>query len=240
MSINALIIEDEPMNAEGLMMILENKHKEISVRGVASTVNSAIESINTLKPDIIFLDIKLPDGDGFDVLKNVGYNEFSTIFTTAYNQFALKAFDFSAIDYLLKPIKESELARAITKVSSLKNFKMEFDNCIPGFEKLPLPTSYGVWFVNLNDILYFEADNNYTTVYLLSGKKYLVCRTLHSIELLLEGKHFLRIHRSFIINVNFINSLIRGKQNLITLENGNEFPIGEQFKKSVKEKLRIF
>lgn len=239
MSIEAIIIEDEPMNAEGLKLLLDKSHKNILVKNISGSVKTAVKSINELKPQVVFLDIKLPDGDGFDVLNNVNYCNFSTIFITAYNQFALRAFDFSAIDYLLKPIKETELARAINKLNIKNPLKFDFESFKTGFDKLPLPTSYGVLFVNLKDIIYCEADNNYTTVYLDNEKKYVVCRTLLSIEKLLEGKNFLRIHRTYIINQQFIVAYIRGKQSYISLQNDIKLPIGEQYKSKVKEWLGV-
>lgn len=239
MSFNALIVEDEPMNADGLRLMLERSHKDISVMGVAETVGSAVNMIDSLKPDLAFIDIKLPDGDGFEIFKHASYKKFSTIFTTAYDQFALKAFNFSAIDYILKPIKDNELSRAVMRFKQQPAVSFGCDNLVQGIDKLPLPTMNGVWFINLEDILYCQADNNYTTVYLKNEKTYVACRTLQTVEELLQGKSFLRIHRSFIVNLKYLQKFTRGKQAFISIENGKEFPVGEQYRSAVQEILGV-
>jgi two-component system LytT family response regulator len=191
----------------------------VQVVAMAASVEEAIEAVNTRKPDLLFLDIELHTGTGFDVLQGVAYRNFSVIFTTAYDHYAVKAIKFSAVDYLLKPIDVDELQAAVQKVSEkmqnntsqqtlqllLKNLQKPADTDF----SITLATSEGLEFVPLQQIIRLEASGPYTHFYMKGGKKIMVSKNLKEYELLLGDHQFFRVHNSHIINMKEVKRMIK-------------------------------
>jgi two-component system, LytTR family, response regulator len=238
----AIIIDDEPNAVELLALRLAQKCPQIEV--VAQFTNSVkgVEGIKLHRPDIVFLDIEMPHLNGFQVLEAVEHIPFHLIFVTAYDKFALKAFRYSAIDYLLKPIEISELIEAVNKVESkikttkeqLIHFRNQHQNANKSLpDKIALPYQNGVTFVAIKDIVYCEADNTYTKIFLNDGQNFLITKTLLSIQEVLEEREFLRVHRQYIINLNQIKKYVKGEGNYLIMNNDKNIPIG----RSQKEKL---
>ncbi len=203
--INCIIVDDEPKSRESLKILLEDFCQNVGVKALCQDVAEAVEAIQTHKPDVVFLDIHLQRETGFDLLTRLNDVNFEVIFTTAYSEYAIKAFKFSAIDYLLKPIDIEELKRALAKVEKRMSdtisdrLKQLIQNLkAPSTEnyKLALPTSDGLVFVKVNDILYCEASSNYTLIFTFDGKKHVVSRTLKEYEDMLSEHNFFRIHNS--------------------------------------------
>ncbi|HZH36113.1 MAG TPA: LytTR family DNA-binding domain-containing protein [Flavisolibacter sp.] len=219
MQLKAIIVEDEVRSREFLKNLVEEYCPTVQVVAMAASVEEAIEAVNTRKPDLLFLDIELHTGTGFDVLQGVAYHNFSVIFTTAYDHYAVKAIKFSAVDYLLKPIDVDELQAAVQKVSEkmqnntsqqtlqllLKNLQKPADTDF----SITLATSEGLEFVPLQQIIRLEASGPYTHFYMKGGKKIMVSKNLKEYELLLGDHQFFRVHNSHIINMKEVKRMIK-------------------------------
>ena len=196
-------------------------------------VQSGIQAIEELKPDIVFLDIQMPDGTGFDVLKSVKNKNFEVIFITAHEEFAIKAIKFSALDYLLKPIDPEELKAAVEKAIKAVDDKKEEsqfealqNNIQPNQKKrLVLKTQESVYVVELHEIIRCEADRNYTSFFLSSGKKILVSKTLKEYETLLSTHNFLRVQQSHLVNLDYVDRYDKGNGGSVVMKDGSEVPL---------------
>ena len=230
----AIIVDDEVDALVTIEQFLSKFCPEITVVAKADGVHSAIEAIDENPCDIVFLDINLQDGTGFDVLGKVESQQFKTIFTTAYDQYAIRAFEVNAFQYLLKPINpiklQSAVQSALREIEVVNNLKT-LNETIANFraEKVGLPVKGKVELTDMHDILRLESESNYTTVFLVDGKSVLVAKTLKAFQQLLEDKFFQRIHQSHMVNVNHIVSFNR-KENRLTLSTGVELPVSRRFK----------
>lgn len=241
----AIIIDDEPNAVDLLALRLAQKCPNIKVVSACTSSLKGVEAIKLHKPDIVFLDIEMPQMNGFQVLEAVNDISFALIFVTAYDKFALKAFRYSAIDYLLKPIEVEELIEAVNKVERLKktskeqieHFKENYlanNKNLP--EKIALPYQNGVSFVLISDIIYCEADDNYTKFHLANKQSYLVTKPLKDIQETLEERGFMRVHRQYLINLNQIKKYVKGEGNYLIMVDETSIPVA----RSQKEKLVEF
>lgn len=237
--IRSIIVDDELNSRESLRILVEEFCDGIKVDALCQNVSEAIEAIAQFDPDIVFLDIQLQRETGFDLLTRVRNPRFEVIFTTAYSEYAIKAFKFSAIDYLLKPIDVEELKGAIGKVQ--KQFSQNvsdrlqhlLQNLSTGSSenyKLALPTAEGLTFVKVNDILYCEASSNYTEITVADNKKHVVSRTLKEYEDLLADQNFFRIHHSTLINLNHIKKYVRGDGGYVVMNNDKSLDVSKRKK----------
>ncbi|MDA3837452.1 MAG: LytTR family DNA-binding domain-containing protein [Candidatus Delongbacteria bacterium] len=242
-----LVIEDEELSQQGLLKLLEN-FDEIEVIGTADNGVEAVKKINELKPDLIFLDIQMPGKTGFEVLQDIDYMPI-VIFTTAYDEYALKAFETNSIDYLLKPIEDDRLAKAIDKLNKMKGeseesdpFKKNINNLLVQLQnqqgtlsRIHIKIGDEVLFVNLKDAFYFKSDNKYTSIF-TNNDEYILNDTLASLEERLPD-NFIRIHRGYIINVDHLKKLKKwfGGKYIAVLNDKNktEVPVS----RSCKDKL---
>lgn len=247
--IRAIIIDDEP-NAVGLLTLRLSQHCP-QVEVVASCTNShkGIQAIIDYRPDVVFLDIEMPQLNGFQVLEAVSGVSFSLVFVTAYDKFALKAFRYSAVDYLLKPIDTQELIQSVERVEKqqktapeqLEHLKHQFSN--PGRilpDRLALPYQNGVSFVNMKDIVFCESDDNYTKFLLSDGQQYLVTKSLREIQELLEERDFLRVHRQYLINLNHIKKFVKGEGSYVVMTNQHTIPVSRAQKDRLMERFGWF
>lgn len=231
----AAIIEDELNVQETLKSLLKEFCSEIEVITTATSIRSAIEKLKTHRPDIIFLDIHLPDGEGFDILNQLTFTP-KIICTTAYESFAIEAIKHDVVDYLLKPIIPEELVEAVEKAQTeiekekkLSNFQ---ENKI---EKIILKTKEEIFRIKSSDLLYCEADGNYTRIHVLNEKPILLSKTLKKIEELLSRYGFLRVHQSFLVNPKHIKSL---HKTTLLLSTGNEIKVSRRKKTELLEFLK--
>lgn len=229
----ALIIDDENRTRELIAKMIDSFGFDIETLPVGENVQSGIKAIDELHPDIVFLDIQMPDGTGFDVLKSVKNKNFEVIFITAHEEFAIKAIKFSALDYLLKPIDPTELRAAVEKAIKAIDDKKEdsqFDalqNNIQPHQKrrLVLKTQESVYVVELDEIIRCEADRNYTSFFLVGGKKILVSKTLKEYETLLSSHNFLRVQQSHLINLDYVDRYDKGSGGSVVMKDGSEVPL---------------
>ena len=230
MKIKTVIVDDEESARNVLTNLLENFHPELEIAGVGRNVKEGLSLITDVNPDLVFLDVEMPDGTGFDLLRKLDNNDFNVIFVSAYDQYAIKAIRFSAVDYLLKPIDLEELDNAIVRVNkSHKRDKESYagllSNVASNETKLvTLPTLSGFDIVNIDDIIYCEADSNYTKI-VSTGGTVIVSRTLKEYENLLVERHFIRIHHSTLININHIKQYIKGRGGDVIMSNGDTLAV---------------
>lgn len=208
--ISIIIIDDEPKARETIINILKRAGLDHEIIGEAETLASGFDLINQKKPDLVLLDINLPDGNGFDLLGRFEKINFRVIFITAYEEYAIKAFKFSALDYILKPFKASDLVGAVEKAREIiigEKSELKFRTLLSNLDKLRkivLRTAESLHVINIKDIVRLEADCNYTIFFLVNGDKHLVSRTLKDYEDLLEDSGFFRTHQSHLVNLDHI------------------------------------
>lgn len=243
MQLRTIIIDDEPDSVKLLQLQLMQYCPHAEVVGSYTSTVKALEGIETLLPDLVFLDIEMPVMNGFEMLEKVLHTNFSLVFVTAYNQFALKAFRFNALDFLVKPIDTNELIDAVTKAekrvaptsSQLSLLQKQLRG--EAVTKIAVPGPHGVTFIDLNEIVFAEASNNYSKLILTDGRHFLISKTLKDIQEVLEEEHFLRIHRQYIINLNHVKQFNRN-EGLLTMSNGEHIPIARNQKEHLIEKYR--
>jgi len=245
--IRTVIVEDESRSVAALSRLLEQYCPEVKIEGIATSVEEAIKLINDQNPELVFLDIALPDGDGFTVLDSMDNKKFEIIFVTAFDKFAVKAFEYSAVHYLLKPIDYEELQKAIKRYSGKKEeselqrkISILQENIKGKPQKMLLPTSDGFEVVSFDDIIRLEASHNYTMCYLTGKMQILVSKPLCTFESLLSDLHFSRIHNKFIVNLQYIKKYVRGHGGSVLMSDGEEINVSKSRKTDFLEKLQTF
>ena len=243
--IKTIIIEDEHKSLLTLQTLLERYCPEVVVIGTGNSVESGLLVIQELEPELVFLDIAMPDGDAFDLLNRIGKVNFEIIFITAYNDFALKAFEFSALHYLLKPINYRELEDAVhryLKIRPVNNVQPRLEilnrTLKNHFDKISLPSNDGLIIVEIRDILRLEAAGNYSTVFLTSGETIIVTKTLNHFEEILNGLGLVRIHNTHLINLKYVKKYQRGQGGTVTMNNGTSLAVSRTRKNEFIEGLR--
>ena len=244
--LKSVIVDDEQKSRESLKILIEDFCEGVEVKALCQNVAEAIEAIEQFKPAVVFLDIQLQRETGFDLLTKIKTVDFDVVFTTAYSEYAIKAFKFAAIDYLLKPIDIQELKSAIEKVAkkSGSNISDRLEQLLGNLRskstdtyKLALPTADGLVFVKVNDILYCEASSNYTEIFLANDKKYLVSRTLKEYEDMLADQNFFRIHHSYLINLNSIKKYVRGEGGYVIMNNDKSLDVSKRKKEGFLSRI---
>jgi two-component system LytT family response regulator len=247
MKLTAVLVEDEYKVREVFKNLLQHYCKEIEVLGEAENITDAYDLILITKPQIVFLDIEMPNGLGFDLLKKFQKPPFEVIFVTSYGHFAIKAIKFSALDYLLKPVMINDLLDMVTRVKEKfenKNQQGYYNVLLENLDinnqqkKLVVSTKNKTECVLLNDIMFLEGDGNYTNIQ-LSDNKICVAKTLKDYEDLLcnSESSFMRIHKTHIVNTNFVLSINHGETNTIVLKNDFTLEVSRRKKQELIEKL---
>lgn len=242
--IKAVIIEDEPVYAEMVQSLSGEFYPGIEIRGYAQTVETAALLLASAQPDIAFCDIELKDGTMFDVLKKMNSISFQIIFITAHNKFAIQAFKFNAIDYLLKPVEETEFRnavdRAIERVNQkqLQHIRLMLENMDRSNEnrRIVLRTMDQIHIVNVKDIVRCRADNTYTTFYLVTGENILVSKGMKEYEDILCENGFFKIHQSHIINLQFLRKIDKSSEEVI-LSDKTRLPLSQRRKQDLLQIL---
>lgn len=245
--IKAIIVDDELGARESLSKMIEKNCKQIEVVAKVDSMLSAFEAITNKEPDLVFLDIEMPNGNAFDLLEKFKNINFNIIFTTAYDHYAIKAIKFSAIDYILKPIDPEELITAVKrfeaqrgqKESLDKQFKTLLSNVKPDnkLKKVGIPDGDGLIFINLSDIIRCDSDGNYTFFILTSGKKIIASRTLGEYEQMFADDNFFRIHRSHLINLEHVKKYIKGEGGYVVMSDNSQVEVSRRNKTDFLEKL---
>jgi two-component system LytT family response regulator len=245
--IRAIIVDDELGARESLSKMLEKNCKQVEIVAKVDSMASAYEAISAKEPDLVFLDIEMPNGNAFDLLEKFREINFNIIFTTAYDHYAIKAIKFSAVDYILKPIDPEELVQAVKrfeeragqKTSLDKQFKTLLSNVRTEnkLKKVGIPDGDGLIFINLSDIIRCDSDGNYTFFILTSGKKIIASRTLGEYEQMFADDNFFRIHRSHLINLEHVKKYIKGEGGYVVMTDNSQVEVSRRNKTDFLEKL---
>ncbi len=247
MGIKAVIVDDELGARESLSKMIEKNCKNIEVVAKADSMMNAFIEITNHQPDLVFLDIEMPNGNAFDLLERFKEINFNIIFVTAYDHYAIKAIKFSAIDYILKPVDPEELVKAVSRFESQlenknsldKKFKTLLSNVKPEnkLKKVGIPDGDGLIFINLSDIIRCDSDGNYTYFLLTTGKKIIASRTLGEYEQMFADDNFFRVHRSHLINLEHVKKYIKGEGGYVIMSDNSQVEVSRRNKNEFLEKL---
>lgn len=242
-----IIIDDERTNIVALKGLLVKYFPSIEIIDTASNVAEGVASIDANHPDLIFLDISMPDGDGFDLLSKVNYRSFEIIFTTVHDQYAVRAFDYSAVHYLLKPIEHTELRKAINRYNEVKmkgnisaRLSVLKDNLQHRQEKIIVPSNEGLNILLIGDIVRLEANDAYTEFFLADGRKLLASKSLNNFEKILSDQAFSRIHSKHLVNLKYVQRYVKGKGGSVILDNGDEVDVSVRKKNDFISELKNY
>lgn len=242
----AIIVDDEPNCCKTLSILLNRYCPGVHVSGTYYNGIEALQAITTSPPDLVFLDVEMPRMNGFEMLEKLPSINFHLIFTTSYDQYALKAFRFSAVDYLLKPIDRNELEKAVQKIEQRSALPVNEQLQIllqkalhPAviINKIALPTMEGLQMVFIDTIIYCESDDNYTALIFKGKKKIIVSRTLKEVEEMLEDHSFVRVHRSYLVNLNEIEKYVKGEGGYLVMSDGTNIDVSRSKKDALLKKL---
>jgi two-component system, LytTR family, response regulator len=242
----AIVIDDEPDCVKLLALQLKMSCPQVEVVAECTSSETGLRAIRQHTPDVVFLDIEMPKMNGFQLLEAIGDIDFSIVFVTAYDKFAVKAFKYSAVDYLLKPTDSKDLQTAVMRVErsrkidgrQLELLKQYLTTTVKTFpEKIALPHQDGVIFVELKQVLYCESDNNYTRFHLTNGHKYLVSKTLLDIQETLEERNFLRISRQYVVNLDQITKFVKGDGSYVVMSDGCTITVARTQKNKLVERF---
>lgn len=232
--IKAIIVDDELNAIRSLKWEVDKFCQDIEIIDSFTNPIEAISAINYLKPDCIFLDIEMPEMDGFQLLNNLKYKNFDLIFTTAFDNYAIRAFKANAIDYLLKPIDTDDLLASVAKIKNNKDkntLGLDLENILKSLvppktkKKVPLAFSGKTVFVNSDEIMYCKSDGNYTEIFFKEQKKEVLSKKLKDVELLLQSENFFRVHKSYLVNVKYIKEFVKSDGHYLVLENDVTIPV---------------
>ena len=241
-----VLIDDEKHGRDLLKKLISTGSSDFLIAGEAFSVDTGIAIITETQPDVVFLDIELSDRNGFEILQHFDDIQFSVIFATAYNYYAIKAIKFSALDYLVKPIDEVELYHALDKVrnknSSGQNEKSRVDLALrlmdkTNPDKIAIPTNIGYAFLDIQDIIRCSSENNYTRFHLNNKTTLLTSHTLKEYETLLKGLDFFRVHNSHLINMKYVQSFLKGKGGIVLMKDGTEIEVSTRRKELFLQKF---
>jgi two-component system, LytTR family, response regulator len=236
--LNTVLIDDDQSNLSALSEKLRRHCPQINIIARCDNAMDGQKVIDDLRPDVVFLDIEMPVMNGFLMLQHLTYKEFSLIFVTAYDHYAITAIRYSALDYLVKPVDIEELKEAVAKAESNRlnqSGNLQVQLLLEHLQKkqprrISIPTSEGLQFITVDDIVYLQANDNYTFIYNSDKKKFLVSRTLKSFEDLLPPDQFIRIHHAHIINKSFVERYIRGDGGQVVMSIGATLDVSKRKK----------
>jgi two-component system LytT family response regulator len=248
--IKCVLIDDESNSLEMMEWLLKTYCPQVTIEAMCNSGEKGIEAINKYKPDVVFLDIEMPHMNGFDMLEQYGKLTFDVVFCTAYDQFAIKAFRYSALNYLLKPVDPDDLKETVRRLEAkqsiptreqievlLQNVKSVNKTTVP---RIALTTNDGMIFVSTDEIIYCEAESNYTNIVLQGGKKIMVSKVLKDIDEALSGPDFFRVHNSYLINLNHIKKFVRGEGGYVVMDNDATISISRSRRQEFMELFSRF
>jgi two-component system, LytTR family, response regulator len=217
--LKAIIVDDEPYCSESLSTLLKRYCPEVEILAICNSGAAALKEITTQNPNLVFLDIEMPHMNGFELIERMPLIHFDLIFTTSYDQYAIKAIKFSALDYLLKPVDREELKKAVEKVvqkqqpplpQQLEILLQKLHQPANAYQRIAIPTMEGLQMIQIDSIIFCSSDSNYTDLHLMNKQKMTASRTLKEIEEILEGRSFIRVHNSYLVNLNEIHKYVKG------------------------------
>lgn len=245
--IDVVLVDDEKDSTETLDILLKANFPDIRVIGKFNDPLCALDFLQKNHFDLLFLDIEMPSMNGFDLVREIQKDDFEVVFITAYGQFAIKAFRYSAFDYLLKPVEVEDLVACLTKYAEKKvqvKARLEYLQKMVkqtgiAIEKIAVPTSQGFEFIEIKDIIRCESDGNYTRLFFTTQPSMLVSRTLKDFDDLLEEMNFIRVHQSHLINLKYIKKYVRSEGGYIEMQDGTQITVSRSRKDELMNKLNF-
>ena len=247
-NLTAILIDDERSAISNLTQLIRQFCRGVSIVATAENATEGIREIQEHKPDVVFLDIEMPGGTGFDMLACFAERDFDVVFVTSYNQHAIKAFKYSAVDYLLKPVDIDELVQSVERIrqrrkepgpsDNLSGLMQNLKSGIPF--KLGIATTEGKQYIDIQDIVRLEADGSYTTIYRKNEPKLVVSRNLGEYEQLLQDQPFFRIHHSHLIHLSYVAGYTKKEGGWISMNDGSEIPVARRRKELFEQMMRKF
>ncbi|MDC8003108.1 LytTR family DNA-binding domain-containing protein [Aureisphaera galaxeae] len=248
-NLTCIIIDDEKKDRENMRLLLESYCPQVTIIGEAEDRTSIHKVLSENKPDVVFMDIQLGAISIFDVLNELDQIDFKIIFVTAFDEYAIKGYQYDAIDYLLKPVDPKRLIKVVDKVKNLlentpakedilADFKSFYSKVMEG-PKISITDSKGVHVVNVSDILYCTSDGNYTTFLMADEKEIIISKNLKYFEEKLSEYNFIRIHKSYLVNIDKISFIIKEHGGSVVMKNGKSLPISRNSKSQLYEKMNI-
>lgn len=241
-----VIIDDDQLARRGLRRILEQNFPEIEILGEADSVATGLLLINEVEPDLVFLDIEMPDGTGFSLLEKLKTVEFKLVFTTSYSDYAITAFKYSAFDYIVKPVLIENVRATIKRISEIpvlhekqrvEVLKRNLNRGNEDDQTIALPEINGFTIVKVKDILRCEGERNYSRIYFINGSSVLVSRTLLDFDNLLVSHGFFRIHRSHLISLKNVNRYLKSDGGMVEMNDKTQLPVSPKFKDELLTRL---
>jgi two-component system LytT family response regulator len=234
--IKAIVIENDKRTLDMIAKTVETYIPNVSIASLVNDLKSGIGAINEHEPDLVLLDIKLGDGSGFELIDHFGKPDFKVIFISTYSDYAIKAIRYNAIDYLLKPVKEDDLARAIKKADDLIRYEEKLQakalggsiSNLSDNQRLILKSIDQVHLINTSDIIHIEADGNYSSFYLVDGRKIVISKSSREYEEILIDQGFHRIHKSHIVNINKMSYFDKADGGTLVMCNGDQVPVASR------------
>ncbi|MEP6464894.1 MAG: LytTR family DNA-binding domain-containing protein [Parafilimonas sp.] len=245
--LTAIIVDDEPYSSETLSVLLEKYCPDVHVIAICNSGAEALKEIHLRDPQLVFLDIEMPHMNGFELIEKIHEVNFELIFTTSYDQYALKAIRFSALDYLLKPIDREELVKAVQKAmlrqhrplpQQIEILLQRLYQPTAPIKKIALPTMDGLIMIAVDSIISCESDRNYTIVLQKKNQKTIASRTLKEVEEILEDYAFTRVHHSYIVNLNEVNKYVKGEGGYLIMCDGSKIDVSRSRKEMLLKKLQ--
>lgn len=235
--IKAIIVDDEPHFRENLKAIMRLQATDIEVVAEAGSVAEAVQKITQHNPQLLFLDVHLPDGLGFDILKQLGASNYKVIFTTAHDNYAITAFRFNAIDYLLKPVDPEMLIEALNRVREQPFLNSGLDERLKDVlskpserTKISLPTLEGITMLNIQDIIRCESDGSYTSFFTTKGRRIVVSRSIKEYDELLTPYRFFRVHQSHLVNLQYVEQFLKVDGGTLIMSDGSQIEVSRRRK----------
>jgi len=244
--ITATIVDDEPFCCESLAMLLERYCAAVKVLDICYSASAALKSISQHPPDILFLDIEMPHMNGFELLEKLPQIDFQLIFTTSFDQYAIKAIQVSALDYLLKPIEREALQKAVQKSihgltlplpQQIEILLNKLSHPVTPITKIAIPTMAGLQMIFVDSVISCSSDSNYTILHLKSKQKITASRTLKEIEIMLEDYSFVRVHHSSVVNLNEVERYVKGEGGYLVMSDGSTIDVSRSRKDLLLKKL---
>lgn len=235
--IRTIVIDDEEDGRESLRLSLEKFCPDVEVVSICDGPLTGMKCIEHFDPDLVFLDVQMPHMSGFDMLEKIEKPRFKVIFCTAHDKYAIKAIRFAAIDYLLKPVDVDDLVSAVARVKEKQDADREVRSVLHNVKhrmgqegKLAIPSSEGMDFIDIRDVIYFKADGNYSTIHIKDKKPLLVSKNLKEFENVLDPEQYCRVHHSSIINLSYLESYVKGEGGYVVMANGDHVTVSRRKK----------
>ncbi len=248
-NLKCIIVDDEEKDRENMRLLLESYCPNTEIIAEAGDEKTILKALSTLKPDLVFMDIQIGSTSVFDIIKELEYIDFKIVFVTAFDKYAIQGYQYDAIDYLLKPIDPKHLIKVVSKTLKMKDMVASKSDIINDFKalyntlaespKISITDTKGVHIIKIMDILYAISNGNYTTLVLLNDSEIVISKNLKHFEDRLGKYNFLRIHKSFLINLDHIDFLVKEQGGSVIMKNGKSLPISRNSKKELYRKMNI-